>query len=101
MQVGDVDYITRAPRGKEVEDLEKEEVLIALRDKAPTEQVINNLDFNLDTQGKVGKNKINRTSKTSDRRAKNLNKSEKQKRQKRSQRQIRKKKRQKRSQRKR
>ena len=76
MQVGDVDYITRAPRGKEVEDLEKEEVLIALRDKAPTEQVINNLDFNLDTQGKVGKNKINRTSKTSDRRAKNLNKPE-------------------------
>ena len=74
LQVGDVDYITRAPRGKEVEDLEKEEVLIALRDKAPTEQVINNLDFNLDTQGKVGKNKINRTSKTSDRRAKNLNK---------------------------
>ena len=76
LQVGDVDYITRAPRGKEVEDLEKEEVLIALRDKAPTEQVINNLDFNLDTQGKVGKGKINRTSKTSDRRAKNLNKSE-------------------------
>ena len=72
-----MDYITRAPRGKEVEDLEKEEVLIALRDKAPTEQVINNLDFNLDTQGKVGKNKINRTSKTSDRRAKNLNKSDK------------------------
>ena len=28
LQVGDVDYITRAPRGKEVEDLEKEEVLI-------------------------------------------------------------------------
>jgi DNA primase len=77
LQVGDVDYITRAPRGKEVEDLEKEEVLIALRDKAPTEQVINNLDFNLDTQGKVGKSKINRTSKTSDRRAKNLNKSDK------------------------
>ena len=32
LQVGDVDYITRAPRGKEVEDLEKEEVMIALRD---------------------------------------------------------------------
>ncbi|MCQ2976739.1 MAG: DNA primase DnaG [archaeon] len=52
LQVGDVDYVTRAPRGKEVEDLEKEEVLIALRDKAPLEQVINNLDFNLDTQAK-------------------------------------------------
>ena len=77
LQVGDVDYITRAPRGKEVEDLEKEEVLVALRDKAPTEQVINNLDFNLDTQAKVPKNKINRANKTNDRRAKNLNKTEK------------------------
>ena len=35
-----------------MEDLEKEEVMIALRDKAPLEQVINNLDFNLDTQAK-------------------------------------------------
>lgn len=52
LQVGDVDFVTRAPRGKEVEDLEKEEVLVALRDKAPLEQVINNLDFNLDTQAK-------------------------------------------------
>ena len=52
LQVGEVDYVTRAPRGKEVEDLEKEEVIIALRDKAPLEQVINNLDFNLDTQAK-------------------------------------------------
>ncbi|ADC46562.1 DNA primase DnaG [Methanobrevibacter ruminantium M1] len=73
LQVGEVDYITRAPRGKEVEDLEKEEVLVALRDKAPTEQVINNLDFNLDTQAKTPKNKVNRT----DRRAKNFNKSDK------------------------
>ncbi|AMK14911.1 DNA primase DnaG [Methanobrevibacter olleyae] len=78
LQVGDVDYVTRAPRGKEVEDLEKEEILIALRDKAPTEQVINNLDFNLDTQVKIPKNKINRTDrKSSDRRTKNLNKSDK------------------------
>ena len=73
LQVGEVDYITRAPRGKEVEDLEKEEVLVALRDKAPTEQVINNLDFNLDTQAKTPKNKVNRV----DRRAKNFNKSDK------------------------
>lgn len=33
LQIGDVDYITRAPKGKEVEDLEKDEVLVALRDK--------------------------------------------------------------------
>ena len=40
LQIGDVDYITRAPKGKEVEDLEKDEVLIALRDKVPTEQFL-------------------------------------------------------------
>jgi DNA primase len=38
MQVGEVDYVTRAPKGKEVEELEKEDVMIALRDKVPVEQ---------------------------------------------------------------
>lgn len=42
LQIGDIDYITRAPKGKEVEDLEKDEVLIALRDKVPTEQFLAN-----------------------------------------------------------
>ena len=42
LQIGDVDYITRAPKGKEVEDLEKEEVLVALRDKVPTPQFLAN-----------------------------------------------------------
>ncbi len=40
LQIGDVDFITRAPKGKEVEDLEKDEVLIALRDKVPTAQFL-------------------------------------------------------------
>ncbi|MCL2687010.1 MAG: DNA primase DnaG [Methanobrevibacter sp.] len=43
IQVGEVDYVTRAPKGKEVEELEKEEVMIALRDKAPVEQFFNNV----------------------------------------------------------
>ncbi|HML04934.1 MAG TPA: DNA primase DnaG [Methanobacterium sp.] len=43
LQVGEVDYITRAPRGKEVEDLEKEEVMVALRDKVPIEQMYQDL----------------------------------------------------------
>jgi DNA primase len=38
MQVGEVDYVTKAPKGKEVEELEKEEVMISLRDKVPVEQ---------------------------------------------------------------
>ena len=43
LQVGEVDYITRAPRGKEVEDLEKDEVMVALRDKVPVEQMYQDL----------------------------------------------------------
>lgn len=42
LQIGDVDYITRAPKGKEVEDLEKDEVLVALKNKVPTEQFLAN-----------------------------------------------------------
>ncbi|MDR2830343.1 MAG: DNA primase [Methanobrevibacter sp.] len=42
LQVGKLDYITRAPHGKEVEDLEKDEVMIALRDKMPVEQFFDN-----------------------------------------------------------
>lgn len=42
LQIGDVDYITRAPQGKEIEDLEKDEVLVALRDKVPTAQFLAN-----------------------------------------------------------
>ncbi|MGB9980005.1 DNA primase DnaG [Methanobacterium sp.] len=43
LQVGEVDYVTRAPRGKEVEDLEKDEVMVALRDKVPVEQLYHDL----------------------------------------------------------
>ncbi|MDR3222356.1 MAG: DNA primase [Methanobrevibacter sp.] len=39
LQVGKVDYITRAPHGKEVEDLEKNEIMVALRNKTPVEQL--------------------------------------------------------------
>ncbi len=56
LQIGDVDYITRAPKGKEVEDLEKDEVLIALRDKIPTEQFLANHKDIL-PQSKSNKNK--------------------------------------------
>ncbi|MGL6298385.1 MAG: DNA primase DnaG [Methanobacteriaceae archaeon] len=42
LQIGKLDYVTRAPRGKEVEDLDKDEVMIALRDKVPIEQIKQN-----------------------------------------------------------
>jgi DNA primase len=43
LQVGELDYVTRAPRGSEVEDLTKEEVMVALRDKIPVEQIYHDL----------------------------------------------------------
>ena len=56
LQIGDVDYITRAPRGKEVEDLEKDEVLIALRDKVPTAQFLANNNILSDSKKENRKN---------------------------------------------
>jgi len=60
LQVGEVDYVTRAPRGKEVEDLEKEEVIVALRDKIPVEQMYHDLGV------KVDKIEVNEKEKTED-----------------------------------
>ena len=66
LQIGDVDYITRAPRGKEVEDLEKDEVLIALRDKVPTAQFLANNNILSDSKKenkKHGKKRYERQNK--------------------------------------
>jgi len=39
MQVADVDYVARAPQGKEVEELTPKEIMKCLRDKVPMEQL--------------------------------------------------------------
>ncbi|RMF90592.1 MAG: DNA primase [Methanobacteriota archaeon] len=39
LQVGEIDFVARAPNGKEVEDLTKKELFKALRNKVPAEQV--------------------------------------------------------------
>lgn len=39
LQVADIDYVARAPEGKEVEDLTQKEILKSLRDKIPVEQL--------------------------------------------------------------
>jgi len=39
MQVAELDYVARAPQGKEVEDLTPKELLKALREKVPLERV--------------------------------------------------------------
>ena len=59
LQIGDVDYITRAPKGKEVEDLEKEEVLVALRDKVPTAQFLATSNILNDNNNKKEHNRNN------------------------------------------
>ena len=59
LQIGDVDYITRAPKGKEVEDLEKEEVLVALRDKVPTAQFLATSNILNDNNNKKENNRNN------------------------------------------
>ncbi|MEM5766349.1 MAG: DNA primase DnaG, partial [Candidatus Aenigmatarchaeota archaeon] len=38
LQVGEVDYIVKAPEGKEVEELTKKEIFKALREKIPADQ---------------------------------------------------------------
>lgn len=38
-QVADIDYVARAPKGKEVEDLGKKEVIMSLRKKIPVKDV--------------------------------------------------------------
>lgn len=48
LQVGELDYVTRAPRGKEVEDLSKDEVMVALRDKIPVEQIYQDMGIKQD-----------------------------------------------------
>ena len=53
MQVGEVDYVTQAPRGKEVEDLEKDEVMIALRNKIPLEQMTNSSPYKGDRRNRT------------------------------------------------
>ncbi len=39
-QLGELDFIARAPNGKEVEELTKKEIFKALRNKVPAEQVV-------------------------------------------------------------
>ena len=44
-QIAEIDYVARAPMGKEVEELTKKEIIKALRNKIPAEQwIVENLD---------------------------------------------------------
>ena len=65
LQIGEVDYITRAPKGKEVEDLEKDEVLVALRDKVPTAQFLASNNLLNENNGKKDNRRHDRRGKKS------------------------------------
>jgi DNA primase len=67
LQIGDVDYITRAPKGKEVEDLEKDEVLVALRDKVPTAQFLASTNILNDNNNNNKKRENNRNNRKNQR----------------------------------
>ncbi len=43
LQVADIDYIARAPEGKEVENLSKKEILKALKNKIPVKDYLNQI----------------------------------------------------------
>ena len=42
MQVADIDFVAKSPQGKEVEDLQKKEIIMALRKKMPADQAVKN-----------------------------------------------------------
>ncbi|MCL5429998.1 MAG: DNA primase DnaG [Candidatus Marsarchaeota archaeon] len=46
MNVGEIDFVARAPAGKEVEELTRKEIIKALRSRIPIEQVFPNLKKN-------------------------------------------------------
>ncbi|MFQ6118470.1 MAG: DNA primase DnaG [Methanosarcinales archaeon] len=55
LQITNIDYIARAPEGKEVEELSKKEIFKALRDKTPIEQFTSGMkkDLNKKTKKKI------------------------------------------------
>lgn len=73
LQIGEVDFITRAPKGKEVEDLEKDEVLIALRDKVPTAQFLATTNILNDNPKKENGKNRNRNNNKHDKKQKYSN----------------------------
>ncbi len=66
LQVAEIDYVARAPEGKEVEELTKKEIIKALRNKVSVEQIL---------QEVKEKDKVKRKSKLQElhEKAKNLN----------------------------
>ena len=48
VNAAEIDFIARAPDGKEVEELTRKEIIKSLRSRVPTEQIFHNLKKNID-----------------------------------------------------
>ena len=46
LQIGDIDYVTRAPRGLEVEYLDKDQVIYALKNKTSVDKITSHANYN-------------------------------------------------------
>lgn len=46
LQIGDIDYVTRAPRGLEVEYLDKDQVIYALKNKTSVDKITSQANYN-------------------------------------------------------
>ncbi|RAP47923.1 MAG: hypothetical protein BZ136_05650 [Methanosphaera sp. rholeuAM74] len=57
LQIGDIDYVTRAPRGLEVEYLNKDQVIYALKHKTSVEKITSNANYNYNRQNYYKPNK--------------------------------------------
>jgi len=51
LQIGDIDYVTRAPRGQEVEYLNKDQVIYALKNKTSVDKITQHANFNHNQHG--------------------------------------------------
>lgn len=59
LQIGDIDYVTRAPRGQEVEYLNKDQVIYALKNKTSVDKIIQHANFNHNQHGYHNKKRSN------------------------------------------
>ena len=55
LQIGDIDYVTRAPRGQEVEYLNKDQVIYALKNKTSVDKITQHANYNHNQHNYHGK----------------------------------------------
>ncbi len=60
LQVADIDFIARAPKGQEVEELTQKQVMKALRNKMPTEQYVEMFGLSVQTSDQKEREQHNR-----------------------------------------